>query len=592
MQITKVVDCTFLVCLFKFSPTVHLDNDLQDNISDCDSETAKVETDDTSTAHPDNGEDGSMTHDEKSFAESKPRRQKSNNSESAFHQGGIPRLKKKSIGKSQCSAQCDICGKVFKSSGNMIRHRYIHSKFKPFQCNVCGKGFISKYFATFCKHKVLLQKESKSFVCAICGKILRNRELLRNHMKKVHETIRYQCLICNEAFTHHSDFYTHLATHSLNDHEALKCNLCDEYFSDSASLISHLFEHHKKITCDICGKKFLTVSTFKVHKKFHLEQFPCQVCNRVLRTANKLKQHMNRHTGEKPYECEVCHMMLSSVSALRNHQRRVHRKAGVKCLICGKAFKTPFAKNSHYLEHSAEERNHHSIVVKMFTCEICGKTMRDEYRGKHLERHKDRSSCVCEICGKEFAYKSTLTAHQVVHSGTKPYTCGICGKGFAHKPSLYTHKAVHKEDRPYACFCGKTYKLKTLLKKHETLHTRDAPYKCNVCDKRFNIRASYLGHMRTHSKEKPFSCRVCGARFNQIANMSRHVASVHDKKRRFKCDVCDKGFYLKTSLQIHYRIHTGEKPFTCHICGHAFSDPSTFHKHKAIHAKKSLTTEV
>ena len=465
------------------------------------------------------------------------------------------------------------------------------------------------------KHKQPSQKESKSVVCEVCGKILQSRKLLRTHEKRehhLHPSKRYRCLICNEAFSLCNDLHTHLATHSINDHEALKCKLCDVYLSASSSLISHLFEHHKKFACDVCGKKFLTTRSFQLHKKFHMEQFPCQVCNRVLRTASKLKDHMNRHTGEKPYECEVCHMRLPSISALENHKTRVHKEVGVKCLICEKTFKTTFARNSHYMEHTEEERNHHSIVVKMFTCEVCGKIVRDEYKATHLESHKSRHdrARVCEICGKEFLQLSWLKLHiklhhksgqGIVRSVAKEelvteellkYVCDICGKRFAYQSTLATHRVVHSDDRPYTCFCGKTFKLKGQLKQHEIIHTGNEPYKCDVCGKGFTIRGTYVSHMRTHSSEKPFACHVCGAKFNQRKNMVRHVSSVHDKERRFKCDVCGKGFNVKSSLQVHYRIHTGEKPYTCHICGHAFSDPSTFHKHKAIHAKKSSKAEV
>ena len=34
-------------------------------------------------------------------------------------------------------------------------------------------------------------------------------------------------------------------------------------------------------------------------------------------------------------------------------------------------------------------------------------------------------------------------------------------------------------------------------------------------------------------------------------------------EKRFKCDICLKGFTTKRNLIIHERSHTGEKPFEC-----------------------------
>jgi len=39
---------------------------------------------------------------------------------------------------------CEVCGKSFNQSGNLSRHRAVHSKARPFKCPTCGKGFAQK----------------------------------------------------------------------------------------------------------------------------------------------------------------------------------------------------------------------------------------------------------------------------------------------------------------------------------------------------------------------------------------------------------------------------------------------------------------
>ena len=35
--------------------------------------------------------------------------------------------------------KCDICGRIFGQSGNMKRHRRLHTGEKPYTCGTCGK---------------------------------------------------------------------------------------------------------------------------------------------------------------------------------------------------------------------------------------------------------------------------------------------------------------------------------------------------------------------------------------------------------------------------------------------------------------------
>ena len=46
--------------------------------------------------------------------------------------------------------------------------------------------------------------------------------------------------------------------------------------------------------------------------------------------------------------------------------------------------------------------------------------------------------------------------------------------------------------------------------------------------------------------------------------MTKHIASVHNAKKSFKCDICDHSFSKKSNLKKHIgKVHEIKKHFTC-----------------------------
>ncbi|KAM4617355.1 uncharacterized protein O3C94_021393 isoform 1-T2 [Discoglossus pictus] len=142
----------------------------------------------------------------------------------------------------------------------------------------------------------------------------------------------------------------------------------------------------------------------------------------------------------------------------------------------------------------------------------------------------------CGECGKDFAYKCRLVAHQRIHKGEKPHRCQDCGKQFVYKTSLLAHQKIHIGDKPNQCdVCGKQFVYKSNLLVHQRIHQGEKPHECGQCGKQFVYRANLLAHQRTHNWEKQYPCVYCGKRF------------------AYKCRLIG-----------HQRTHTGEKPQKSH----------------------------
>lgn len=76
--------------------------------------------------------------------------------------------------------ECPICGREFKSAGNLKQHINTHSNSKRYICNYCGKGFHMPYNLNEHMH---LHTGERPYKCETCGKTFGRQTLKQAHLR-------------------------------------------------------------------------------------------------------------------------------------------------------------------------------------------------------------------------------------------------------------------------------------------------------------------------------------------------------------------------------------------------------------------------
>ena len=291
---------------------------------------------------------------------------------------------------------------------------------------------------------------------------------------------------------------------------------------------------------------------------------------------------LKRFGGKRKYKCIVCSKVFANMRNLKRHQvnhSADHSVGKYKCPACDMQFSQSNEFNSHIKLHELEG-------IHFLSCSECSKRFTLE---EDLAKHKE-SECPkvkkhkCPQCDLTFRCKSELAAHELTHTGTKPFKCSVCSKAFSRKQILKEHFRLHSGECPYKCDeCPEAFRFRSGLNFHKNkVHLEDRPHKCPRCNKTFAVLATLHGHMRLHTGEKPYLCPICGRGFAQSGTLQLHLTT-HNKDRPYKCANCEKSFKRADILQRHMLTHTGERPYKCPKCDLLYRDRRSLNKHLVSH---------
>ena len=129
--------------------------------------------------------------------------------------------------------------------------------------------------------------------------------------------------------------------------------------------------------------------------------------------------------------------------------------------------------------------------------------------------------------------------------------CECCNMTFANLQRLNLHLSNHEKNARVINICC-SYK-------------KSLPHRCEECKVCFPTSTDFSKHMRSSEKHK------------------RVIDPSSLKKNQLICDICNVKFSSHESLNMHKRVHTGEKSYNCPVCQKSFTQSGTLVRHKRIH---------
>ena len=140
---------------------------------------------------------------------------------------------------------------------------------------------------------------SHKHTCGQCGNRYNQKRGLKQHIKSVHDKVKYPCLQCGKKFKSK----TGLREHGRTVHEGVQ------------------------FTCTECGKVFQSRDGLREHRQTVHEgvQFPCGKCEKIFKSRRGLQLHTQTvHNGVR-FPCGKCEKTLKSRDGLRKHRQIVHK---------------------------------------------------------------------------------------------------------------------------------------------------------------------------------------------------------------------------------------------------------------------------
>ncbi|XP_018336913.1 zinc finger protein 845-like [Agrilus planipennis] len=479
--------------------------------------------------------------------------------------------------KKKSRSACHVCGKVYSSYHNMMRHAKTHDQsLNTLMCKYCPETF--RLVVQLKQHENEVHNINKS-----PDQVPRSKSTPRNVKE-----FKYSCLECKATFDDLVKFTKHKDMHRL------PCEDCGKKFTTQKELDQHRSVHlnikvyrdsktqnYKSsmvsalLMCEVCDKVFDTKEELVQHKSLH-EQMPiltaqdrpeddkkdntkkysCQVCNKTYLGYGGLWEHNNKHhpgrkiPREYPRQCKYCDKMLFTGGSWYMHKQMHERLSFQSQKVSNNTNHVNDAKSAAKKTTSKDSDDAESY----FTCKKCFKVFSSKYNLRnHMKCHGINTN-------------STSRAQSKLGNKSKTYWCDVCHQACLGLAELQKHKLEHVEEG-----------IPQLNNEIQAVEPKKLHiFLCDLCDKDFTTKFALKKHKERHDlectpiqKKRYFYCKHCKIPFKNMTILEDHMQGEHNESvapkphtnqstttsNKHPCSVCKKVFDTASALSSHQGWH-------------------------------------
>ncbi|GJQ84102.1 hypothetical protein Trydic_g12077 [Trypoxylus dichotomus] len=325
----------------------------------------------------------------------------------------------------------------------------------------------------------------------------------------------------------------------------------------------------------------------------------CKFCNTQEKDVTKFATHISQHYSMQVRKtCEICKSTFMTRKGLKKHVTIVHANKSLIPVVTDQSDNTYLAKKRGYtkdtmlggpllndmLADSMDNTNlllqqtdisrfdmHNDILLDNDNLNLAVENFIQDDDNFNFNIDEDKEEHVCDICMKPFAKLKRLVQHLQKHTGK--YACPECLVIFSRNENLQAHK----------CYMHKKQQLK-----------------CTLCDKQFPLKKYLSRHMQSvHDRKR--SCPKCDKTYHSDKEVKEHNCSgiSEIEKEKFPCLLCNKTFYRESYIKKHMKLHAPIKQavtvkdelYICEICAKTFRTARNLARHKKTHFQTSFACD-
>ncbi|XP_017066563.1 zinc finger protein 62 homolog [Drosophila eugracilis] len=483
-------------------------------------------------------------------------------------------------------------------------------------CEMCSLEFPS--WKRFNFHNQFHLEKHRPRVCFVCEFATTNIDELFQHLNYSHEPVgTLFCDLCDRTFRDQAVFIEHNKSHANVSSTTYSCGECMANFESRGRLNGHMRAMHGSvISCELCSREFASEATYNIHMKKHLiierDVHVCNNCGLLSDSHETLLTHVNsaktKCFGTKiytellrdAYVCEFCSSYFKEKDNLQAHRNSgVHKDGLYRCQPCNKDFPHMKLYRHHmrnYQQIRADSTHRKLEICVYYMCdhENCSeayvnwnslythKRRTHESSNKQADKtSKSAQEWICQFCLKECRSKMSLSVHVARSHNNDNVVCPLCNASYKSQDALAKHHAYWHEPIE----CPQCYKIVKNRRNYDThvnvVHSNKKRYSCSVCQKGFYHKSEMEAHQKLHGQS--YSCDQCSFTTRNKKSLSVHIMCQHYKRFDFECIECKKRFGRRQGLNTHMQRAHGTK-FTCRDyfeggCGRTFINSSQLNVH-------------